>query len=83
MVHEGERIIPAADNAALMRMLSEGSGRDDGLLAEMRAMREELEALRRQSMNNDAAIASHTRKTAELLDEVVYGAAPLTVAEAP
>jgi tape measure domain-containing protein len=75
LVHEGERIIPAADNAALMRMLSDGVGRDDGLLAEMRAMREELEALRRQSMNNDAIVAGNTGKAARLLDDVINGGA--------
>ena len=60
LVHEGERILPAADNAALMRLMTGGGG--DALATEMRKMREELSfAL--------AAIASHTNKSARILDQ--------------
>jgi len=60
LVHEGERILPAADNAALMRLMTGGG--DDALATEMRKMREELSfAL--------AAIASHTNKSARILDQ--------------
>lgn len=67
MVHEGERILPAADNAALMRLLTGGGG--DSLVAEVRALRAEVELLRKQSMVNDATIAANTGKTARLLDQ--------------
>lgn len=60
LVHEGERILPAADNAALMRLMTGGGG--DALATEMRKMREELSfAL--------AAIASHTNRSARILDQ--------------
>ena len=62
IVHEGERIIPAVDNASLMLQ-------GDSLVAEVRALRAEVEALRKQSMNNDAVIAGNTGKTARLLDQ--------------
>lgn len=75
LVHQGERIVPAADNAALTRAMT-GGGAMAELLAEVRALRE-------QAMRNDAAIASHTRKSAELLDDVVNGGASVaTRAEA-
>lgn len=77
LVHEGERILPAADNAALMRMLSEEGGGE--LAAEVRTLRSELmaalEALRAQSMSNEAVIAGNTGKTARLLDDVINGGA--------
>jgi hypothetical protein len=43
-VHKGERIIPAADNTALMDALS-GSGGNAELVAEVRALREKLDAI--------------------------------------
>ena len=59
-MHEGERIIPAADNAALMRLMTDGGG--DALATEVRKLREELSfAL--------AAIASHTNRSARILDQ--------------
>ena len=62
IVHEGERIIPAVDNASLMLQ-------GDSLVAEVRALRAEVEALRKQSVSNDAVIAGNTGKTARLLDQ--------------
>jgi hypothetical protein len=81
VVHEGERIIPAADNAALMRTLTAGGGGGEAL-AVQRALLERLDAFMGQSMNNDAALAAHMRKTADLLDQIVYGAAPITTVAA-
>ncbi len=60
IVHEGERIIPAADNAALMRLMTDGGG--DALATEVRKLREELSIAL-------AAIASHTNKSARILDQ--------------
>lgn len=48
MIHEGERIIPAADNRELMARLS-GSGNDNSaLVAEIRALRTELSEVKAQ-----------------------------------
>lgn len=48
LVHEGERIIPAADNRELMRALNQPAQRNDAaLLAELRALREEVAELRK------------------------------------
>lgn len=47
-IHEGERIIPAADNARLMALLANASqgGQNDALVAEVKALRAEVTALR-------------------------------------
>lgn len=75
LVHQGERIVPAADNAALMRAMTGGGSAAD-VVAELRALRDMV-------MRNDAAIAAHVRKTAELMDDVVNGGASVaTRAEA-
>ena len=74
LVHEGERIIPAADNAVLMRLLSEGGGAGNGaVVAELRALRAELEALRRENMDAQHAIAHSTEKTARSVDDIASG----------
>lgn len=66
--HAGERIIPAADNRALMQRL-QGGGSGPALIAELRALREEVAQLKSlQSEGND-----HARKTAVLLDDVTEG----------
>ncbi|MBF9263939.1 phage tail length tape measure family protein [Acidovorax cattleyae] len=47
IVHKGERIIPAADNRALMAALDRsGQGVDGAVLAELQALRAEVAALR-------------------------------------
>ncbi len=47
IVHKGERIIPAADNRALMAALDRGGqGVDGAVLAELQALRAEVAALR-------------------------------------
>lgn len=78
LVHEGERIITAADNAALTRRLTQPA--DDTLQRELLA---ELRAFRQQSMTNDAALASYTNRAQALLNDVVNGGASIaTRAEA-
>ncbi|MEY2688236.1 MAG: hypothetical protein RL375_2434 [Pseudomonadota bacterium] len=72
LVHEGERIITAADNAALMRIMS-GQGRDEALTAEIRALRAEVERLRTENMAGHHANAAANGKTARLLDDVING----------
>lgn len=81
IVHRGERILPAQDNAALMQLMQGAtSGLDEALLRELLA---ELRALREQNMNNDAAIASHAARAANLLDDAINGGASIaTRAEA-
>ena len=65
-IHEGERIIPAADNAQLMAMLTNGTRRDELLVAEVRALRAELTALREANSAENRAIASSAGETARL-----------------
>lgn len=67
MIHEGERIIPAADNRELMRRLASPSEGNAALIAEMKAMRAEMEGLRSEAR----ATATHTEKSARLLGRVV------------
>lgn len=76
IVHEGERIIPATDNANLMRILR-GDGGSDALVAEVRTLRQEVTALRRENMAGHHAAASATGKAARLLDDVVNGGASI------
>ena len=47
-IHEGERIIPAADNTRLMALLANANqgGQNDALVAEVKALRAEVTALR-------------------------------------
>ncbi|MBK9363004.1 MAG: phage tail length tape measure family protein [Rubrivivax sp.] len=77
IVHEGERIIPAADNADLMRILR-GDGGNGALVAEVRRLRDELAAMRRETMAANHATASNTGRAARLLDDVVNGGASVT-----
>ena len=69
IVHRDERIIPAADNRALMQMMQGGSGVSGGtaeMAAEIRSLRQSNEAL--QSRLD--AIAAATKTTADLLQRV-------------
>lgn len=76
IVHEGERILPATDNAALMRMLRGGGD----MAAEVRALREEVAGMRADQMAAQHAIASNTGKAAQLLDDVVRGGETINTA---
>lgn len=86
LVHEGERIIPAADNRVLMSVLARadsGSSGNAGLLAEVQSLRREIQGLREEAR----AIAVHTMKTEkntgrshEILDNAFAGGySPLMV----
>jgi hypothetical protein len=44
-IHQGERIIPAADNRALMAALGTQGGGNAELVAEVKALRTELQAI--------------------------------------
>ena len=80
LVHEGERILPAADNSALMRVLAGDA--DMGTAAEMRALRAEVAAWRGESNAQQIAIANHTSKTAVLVDRWDGDGMPPTRVEA-
>jgi hypothetical protein len=74
-IHKGERIIPAADNAALMEALTSPARRDALLLDEIKALRAEVAALKAAN----TATATHTAKTARLLDRVMPDGDALSV----
>lgn len=63
-IHQGERIIPAADNARLMEMVQQGSNRE-----EMRALRAEIVELRRVV----AAGNADNRRLVDMFDNVSAG----------
>lgn len=66
-IHQGERIIPAADNRELMARLSSPQTNSIELIAEIRALRSEVAGLRAEAQ----ATAGHTSKTARLLDRAM------------
>jgi len=74
-IHRGERIIPAADNAALMQRLSDPSANGDALVAEVRALRAEVQQLREQNNQGHAANAAATERTAQKVADGVSRAA--------
>ena len=67
-IHEGERIIPKADNRALMAALSNPGANNAVLVAEIRALREEVAGLRGEQKASQFAIAKSTGKTAKNTD---------------
>jgi hypothetical protein len=70
LVHEGERIIPAADNRALMQALNRpAQSGDPALLEEIRALREEVRQLKASSLRNEG----NTGKAADLIERVSAG----------
>jgi len=69
MIHEGERIIPAADNRELMRRLSNPEQSNAVLAAAVERLTREVEGLRTEAR----ATATHTEKTARLFDRVIEG----------
>jgi hypothetical protein len=66
-IHAGERIIPAADNRALMSALNQGD--QGGLAAELRALRADNERLSRDLQSLLAQIASTSRDTVARLNQ--------------
>lgn len=67
MIHQGERIIPAADNRDLMRRLSSPSENSATLAAAVERLTREVEGLRVEAR----ATATHTEKSARLLGRVI------------
>jgi hypothetical protein len=83
LVHQGERIIPAADNRALMARLSSPSSNTDALVAEVKALREEVKAFRIANSAENLAAVKHAAKSADALDGAVNGTRPLVTASSP
>ena len=84
MIHEGERIMPAADNRELMRRLASPDGNAEALAAEVARLSTAIEAQQRENVelrealrDGILAIATHTSNTASHLDDVVNGRKPL------
>lgn len=69
-IHKGERIIPAADNRALMKALDGSGGRSN---AELVTAINRLEARLAEIENNTAKGAEYTRQTADNFNQVTEG----------
>jgi tape measure domain-containing protein len=78
LIHEGERIMPAADNRQLMARLASPAGNSEALVQEFRALRTEVSKLRKDNSAENLAIAKHSMKAANALDDAVNGERPLT-----
>lgn len=78
-IHAGERILPAADNRALMDALANPNRANDVLVAEVKALRQEMVMLRAEAQ----ATARHTSKTAQALDRVMPDGDALAVRTTP
>ena len=77
-VHEGERIIPAADNRELMARLSSPTSNNDALAAEVRELRRENREMRAMMESHLYAIAKNTLNAADSLEGAANGDMPLT-----
>ncbi len=75
LIHEGERIIPAADNRALMAMLDQPGRDDSALLDEVRGMRAEFALVRPFVIQT----AQNTGKTSDLINNNTGGGGPMLV----
>jgi hypothetical protein len=71
LIHEGERVIPPADNRELMLRLRNPSGNNEALVSEIRALRAELAASNSSRGAEGVAIAQNTRKTLAVLERLM------------
>lgn len=69
MVHQGERIIPAADNRELMRRLASPEQNNEAVVAELRALREEVALLRAEAERT----SDNTGQLADQFDNATDG----------
>jgi hypothetical protein len=74
LVHKGERIIPAADNRMLMSRLSSPSSNNDVLVAEIKALRQEVAQLRENNSAENVAQVKQQQSLNGMLERVIYGA---------
>lgn len=73
LAHEGERIIPAADNRELMAALRNPSENSAALVQELRAVRGELAAIKREvSRGADGSV-----QAGDILDRTTAGGGPM------
>ena len=75
LVHQGERIIPAADNRVLMQRLSKNTSGDNSnsaLVNEIRALKESQDRMARDLQDALVAIARHTSETVSQLEDARY-----------
>ena len=88
-IHEGERIIPAADNTRLMALLANANqgGQNDALVAEVKALRAEVTALRAERTAADVplhrmvvapSLTPDSYTLAQLLDHLHQGCSSLS-----
>lgn len=82
IAHEGERIIPAADNRQLMARLN-GSDSSAELVAEVRALRAEVTRLREDNSRENVAAIKHAQRSADTLEAAAIGEVPLMTEVAP
>jgi hypothetical protein len=68
-VHRGERIVPAADNAALLNAVNGGgsAGMVEALRGELRTIREEMAAMRQLWLSWATTHLDHARRAADSL----------------
>ena len=85
LVHQGERIIPAAENAVLMRLLSESGGGGGGgqaaVVAELRAQLAEARAMHDELMDAIGAVSDNTNRAARSTDDIASGQVVVRVRE--
>jgi len=82
-IHEGERIIPAADNRELMRRLASPGENSAVLVAAVERLTEENRGMRRDLNDALYAIAKNTMNTASSLDDAINGDKPLATKVIP
>jgi hypothetical protein len=66
MVHEGERIVPKADNEALISSIGNNQNANGALIQEVRSLRAEVKGLR---VENKAGMVAMQRDTAEIANK--------------
>jgi phage-related minor tail protein len=71
LIHEGERVIPPADNRELMLRLRNPGGSNEALVAEIRALRAELAESSLSRGAEGLATAQNTRKIASTLERLM------------
>jgi len=83
-IHQGERIIPAADNRELMRRLASPAGDSDAVVVELRMLRQEVEGLRAAALrtaDSSDRTANSTEQFADQFENVTDGGNMMRVEE--
>lgn len=73
------RIFNTSDTANMMRRLASPEQGNEVLVAEIRALREEVALLRRTNSDENYSIAKHAMDTASHLDDAINGLKPVAV----